>query len=131
MVRDTQVVLISNKDLKNLRLLHQRFPDFLGDNFEEAFKAFKEQTQKQCPPNPNVKLTSFIQHDDIPYPDCVTFLSDKEAHMSVSEGVHSGGHTLPQDGPSTQQHLFSPIVEVEIDESAPEKAEEEAAMLLL
>ena len=98
-IRNAQVTLLSNRDLKSLRLLHQKYPYFLGD-IEPSPEDIYTVSEETIPTDGG--------HSNMSHKDTNTQLSvDTQTPVSVSQSVpthcvpDTDTHTPNTDGPGT------------------------------
>jgi len=128
-VKEAKVLIISNRDLKRLKILETRFPYFIGNNIKKRNIPTNIPTSNTSDESEMESVHS-VDHNDT---DTVRPVTNKKVstHSEVSTDTQEvGNEYTPPDRPRTQQILSNPI-EVEIDETSPENAEEEAAFQIL
>ena len=143
-VRGAQILILSNCDLKNLRLLHEQYPFFLGDkepNHEEictmSTDGDSDNTTSDKDNFGSTTNTHTVNAESASNTHTVKCQSVSVETMSGDDHTPSSGvshTTTPLNRPRTlndDRQVLSKTIEVSIDETAPHDAEEEAAFRIL
>merc|ERR1712074_343181 len=113
--KSAKVLIISNNDLKRLRLLENSFPYFIGDVMEDIPMSDKQKSDDESvyavrPEHTKSQDTEYVT---------------PEIHRQISQDTQSNTSNT-QYGPRTGQ-MLSNTIEVDINEEDPDSAEVEAA----
>ena len=118
-LKQARVLILSNRDLKRLKLLEQHFPDYIGSSNSDT-------TSDTSLNEESVYSVRHSVSDTVrPDPNTARPVTDKKVnnYSNVSTDTQKvGDDDTPPNGPRIQQ-TFSEPIEIQIDEACPEDAD--------
>ena len=113
-IRQAKVLILSNKDLKRLKLLEHRFPHYIDSNKQNTHS----ETTSDTSDGESVYSVKCNVSDTVrPVSNTVRPVTDEKVntYSNVSTDTQQAGNeNTPPDGPRIQQ-MFSEPIEVQID----------------